>query len=47
MVSFITHAFIHATWPHLLVNMFVLYMFGRNVEVLTTEWESRLELQPV
>ena len=31
---FITHAFIHANWPHLLVNMFVLYMFGRNVEVL-------------
>lgn len=29
---FITHAFIHANWPHLLVNMFVLYMFGRNVE---------------
>jgi membrane associated rhomboid family serine protease len=31
---FVTHAFIHANWPHLLVNMFVLYMFGRNVEVL-------------
>ena len=31
---FITHAFIHANWPHLLVNMFVLYMFGRNVEML-------------
>ncbi len=31
---FITHAFIHSNWPHLLVNMFVLYMFGRNVELL-------------
>lgn len=31
---FFTHAFIHANWPHLLVNMFVLYMFGRNVEML-------------
>lgn len=31
---FLSHAFIHANWPHLLVNMFVLYMFGRNVEVL-------------
>ena len=31
---FITHAFIHANWPHLLVNMFVLFMFGRNVELL-------------
>ncbi|HRH68996.1 MAG TPA: rhomboid family intramembrane serine protease [Flavobacteriales bacterium] len=29
-----THAFIHADWPHLAVNMFVLYMFGRNVEML-------------
>lgn len=31
---FVTHAFVHANWPHLLVNMFVLYMFGRNVEPL-------------
>ena len=31
---FFTHAFIHANWPHLAVNMFVLYMFGRNVESL-------------
>jgi len=29
-----THAFIHADLPHLLVNMFVFYMFGRNVEQL-------------
>lgn len=29
---FITHAFIHANWPHLLVNMFVLFGFGQHVE---------------
>ncbi|HRH37651.1 MAG TPA: rhomboid family intramembrane serine protease [Flavobacteriales bacterium] len=31
---FITHAFIHSGWPHLFVNMFVLHMFGKNVEFL-------------
>ncbi|MCB0791581.1 MAG: rhomboid family intramembrane serine protease [Flavobacteriales bacterium] len=31
---FVTHAFVHANWPHLFVNMFVLYAFGRSVEVL-------------
>lgn len=29
---FITHAFVHANWPHLLVNMLVLYGFGQHVE---------------
>ncbi len=38
---FLTHAFIHAHWPHLLVNMFVLFMFGRNVEVLYFELTGR------
>ncbi|PVX51029.1 membrane associated rhomboid family serine protease [Balneicella halophila] len=28
----ITHAFVHVDWTHLLVNMFVLYFFGRAVE---------------
>ncbi len=28
----ISHAFIHANWTHLLVNMFVLYFFGRAIE---------------
>ena len=28
----ISHAFIHANWPHLVVNMMVLYFFGDNVE---------------
>ena len=29
---FISHAFGHANGPHLFVNMFVLWMFGRKVE---------------
>lgn len=29
---FLSHALGHADWPHLLVNMYVLFMFGRNVE---------------
>lgn len=28
----ITHAFVHANWSHLLINMFVLYFFGPVVE---------------
>lgn len=28
----VSHAFIHANWPHLVVNMLVLYFFGRNIE---------------
>jgi membrane associated rhomboid family serine protease len=28
----ISHAFVHADWTHLLVNMFVLFSFGLNVE---------------
>jgi membrane associated rhomboid family serine protease len=28
----ISHAFIHAGWTHLGVNMLVLYFFGRNIE---------------
>ena len=27
-----SHAFIHVGWTHLIVNMFVLYFFGQNVE---------------
>ncbi|MFN4234447.1 MAG: rhomboid family intramembrane serine protease [Bacteroidia bacterium] len=29
---FLTHAFIHADWVHLLMNMFVLFFFGTAVE---------------
>ena len=28
----ISHAFVHANWTHLIVNMFVLFFFGRNIE---------------
>ena len=28
----VSHAFIHANWSHLIVNMFVLFFFGRNIE---------------
>ncbi|VAW13983.1 hypothetical protein MNBD_BACTEROID01-745 [hydrothermal vent metagenome] len=28
----ITHALVHANWPHLFVNMLVLFFFGRMVE---------------
>lgn len=28
----VSHAFIHANWSHLIVNMMVLYFFGRNIE---------------
>ncbi len=28
----VSHAFVHANWSHLIVNMFVLYFFGRNIE---------------
>ncbi len=30
---FFTYAFVHADWMHLMVNMFVLYSFGRIVEM--------------
>lgn len=29
---FLTHAFLHADWGHLVVNMFVFYQFGKMVE---------------
>jgi len=29
----ITHALLHANWMHLIINMFVLYSFGRVVEI--------------
>lgn len=29
---FITHAFLHADWLHLIVNMFVMYSFGTALE---------------
>jgi len=29
---FITHGFVHADMNHLMINMFVLYMFGQQIE---------------
>jgi membrane associated rhomboid family serine protease len=31
---FITHAFVHADWVHLIINMLVFFSFGRYVESL-------------
>lgn len=35
----ITHGFVHVDWMHLIINMFVLYSFGSNVE----HWFKQLE----
>ena len=32
----ISHAFVHANFPHLLINMYVLYTFGSTVEQIFT-----------
>jgi membrane associated rhomboid family serine protease len=31
---FITSGFLHADWMHLIFNMFTLYFFGRNIEII-------------
>ncbi len=36
----ITHGFVHADWVHLLVNMFVLYSFGRLAERIFADLAS-------
>jgi len=36
----ITHGFLHADWTHLIINMIVLYSFGRNVE----NWFQELKM---
>lgn len=38
----LTHAFVHADWSHLLVNMFVLYFFGTTVERFFTYYLGEL-----
>ena len=35
----LTHGFIHADWMHLIVNMLVLYMFGKSIETKFTQLE--------
>lgn len=37
----LTHAFLHANWLHLIVNMFVLYSFGKNGVEPYMEWMER------
>ena len=34
---FLSHAFLHADWIHLFMNMYVLYMFGSMVEGIFTD----------
>lgn len=34
----ISHGFIHANWMHLIVNMFVLFFFGANVEAYFSQY---------
>jgi membrane associated rhomboid family serine protease len=31
---FVTSGFLHADWVHLIFNMFTLYFFGRNIEII-------------
>lgn len=35
---FLTHAFVHGGWGHLLINMFVFYSFGSSVEQYYTSF---------
>jgi membrane associated rhomboid family serine protease len=35
----ISHAFVHVGWTHLIVNMLVLYFFGRNVEYYFSRYD--------
>ena len=37
----ITHGFIHADWTHLLVNMFVLFSFGKAIEMYFEDLQNR------
>lgn len=35
----VSHAFVHTGWTHLIVNMLVLYFFGRNVEYYFSRYD--------
>ncbi len=37
----LSHGFLHADWTHLIINMIVLYSFGRNVEA----WINQLNIE--
>ncbi len=36
----ITHGFVHADWVHLIINMLVLFSFGRSVENIFSQLEG-------
>jgi len=36
----VTHGFVHADWMHLIINMLVLFSFGRNVEYIFAQLED-------
>lgn len=36
-VRIVSHAFLHANWPHLIINMLVLYSFGQGLEKVFKE----------
>ncbi len=38
---FLSHAFVHADWVHLIINMLVFYSFGRYVEQIFQALEQR------
>ena len=43
----VTHGFLHADWVHLIVNMIVLYSFGRNVKAsIKTAMFLRSDIRP-
>ena len=35
---FFTHAFVHADWMHLFVNMFVLYSFAQKMSIVSVRY---------
>lgn len=38
---FLSHAFVHADWIHLIINMLVFFSFGRYVEMILKELQAR------
>jgi membrane associated rhomboid family serine protease len=43
----ITHAFLHADWIHLIINMFVLFQFGRALEYFLLLHVNFLHFSPL
>jgi len=42
LISFITHMFLHGGWFHLISNMWILFIFGDNVEDRMGRWRYLL-----